>query len=729
MPTAATKPDIKKTIRSDQKLVNIRRACEEAYNKVIAAADGQIVKRAQQIDMLTDMASAFDDGKYAILEGQTGGGKSLVFLITAISFAVTNKKQVVIATPHKNLQQQAIDEFYKWLKTSGDQNMRRGRVALLKGRKNYVSKAALEWLVSQYVNSPDRYEAMQEFSIFVDQSGGDLDFIRGNENIPEFLTSDDIDDLALPEEADPVDDHYLELAKRNAVDAHVVITNHALVLTYMQQRMYNQTPLLDMDHLIIDEAHTFISSAFNFLSNSIAMRTIRDQLRQLAQHVDNESFRGSIALSRKIQEVMAVASDVCTFLESAGQKLKSHGTHELYIRHLGAFQLDERMLHEVKKHTTRLTGALVDIKLGKYKKYFRKTSTKHTSNKLSDSIDLLRKFMEGFDENKRQQDTYFIMTFSKERSYPSFSKVIPSVGSTLYQNLWKHTRSVIFISGTLSDFNSSYAPFTGTRQKALFQHFRSELGLNMVRVPFLEYAYKRPFNFDLVNVHLYKDAPQFSVNEDEAISKATQKSLLEFSAGVIVKSLEDGKPKSQGGAMILVPAYDDIPVLLDSCDLRNKLPHRQIFDQSHAKNIQMCLSEFRQLPDPIKGLLIFTGGWMGLDLPGKQLTELFIPRIPRSNPQDPQVIARQNARERSILKYNDYRQKQGDPVMRYRDVKNYRGLFTEDVWKFKQGIGRLCRKEGDRGNIHIMDSRLFADGNFKHILNWLEKTFPHINRH
>ena len=252
------------------------------------------------------------------------------------------------------------------------------------------------------------------------------------------------------------------------------------------------------------------------------------------------------------------------------------------------------------------------------------------------------------------------------------------------------------------------------------------MGLNTISKP-IEYAYKRPFTFDDVTMHLYMNAPHFSVNDDEQVSRAIQEEVLEFASEVIKKSLVRGK--SIGGALVLVPSHSDLEMLVGTVDLGGRLPSRRLIAQDASRSLQLCISEFKRLSDPVLGLLAPTGAWRGVDLPGRALTELFIPRIPRSNPQDPQVIARQNARMQSHERYAAYRQKEGLDAKRYRDHKSYRGFFTEDVWKFKQGIGRLCRKEGDAGNIHLLDSRLFTDSIFKYILKWIEMTFTNIVKH
>ena len=343
-----------------------------------------------------------------------------------------------------------LDEFYLFLANSSDPTLRKARVALLKGRKNYVSKPSLDWLVQSYIGDAVRHARMKEFESFVDKCNGDLDFIRGNGHVPDFLTADDIESLALPEGIDKENDYYLNRAKEAAKDAHVVITNHFLILSCVQLIMLKQKPFLNLEYMFIDEADTFISSAYSSLANSVALRSIKQHLKYLSQQVAEESFHGAKALGKRVGQTMSAISEITGTLQGIGQKLKDRGQKELYIRHLDSYvESDRPIVRKVHKQIKAVADLLDDLKSTKFKKHFTKVITKHVAMKLDDSVMQLRRFLEGFDEKKHHRDTYFIVTFSREHSYPSFGRVTPSVGGLLYTFLWKQAKTVIFTSGTL----------------------------------------------------------------------------------------------------------------------------------------------------------------------------------------------------------------------------------------------------------------------------------------
>ncbi|MDW7681882.1 MAG: DEAD/DEAH box helicase, partial [bacterium] len=91
--------------------------------------------RPQQVEMIKQIAVAFNDKKIAIIEAGTGVGKSLAYLIPAIYWSVQNKQRVVVSTRTINLQQQLIQKDIPFLKRILDIDF---QAELVKGRSNYV---------------------------------------------------------------------------------------------------------------------------------------------------------------------------------------------------------------------------------------------------------------------------------------------------------------------------------------------------------------------------------------------------------------------------------------------------------------------------------------------------------------------------------------------------------------------------------------------------------------
>ena len=93
--------------------------------------------------------------------------------------------------------------------------------------------------------------------------------------------------------------------------------------------------------------------------------------------------------------------------------------------------------------------------------------------------------------------------------------------------------------------------------------------------------------------------------------------------------------------------------------------------------------------------------WEGVDVPGEALRCVIIAKLPFSVPSDPLYEAYAQSLEKEGL----------DPFFDY-SVPNA-------VIKFKQGFGRLMRKNDDRGCVLCLDHRIVKKSYGKHFLKSL----------
>ncbi|SDS97209.1 ATP-dependent DNA helicase DinG [Brevibacterium sandarakinum] len=257
---------------------------EDLLESAVGAIGGST--RKGQTEMADAVASAVDKGIHLLVQAGTGTGKSLAYLVPAAEYSSRTGNRVIVSTATLALQTQIIHRdlprLFKSVKKTLDPLP---RAALLKGRRNYVCKHKLGG------GYPDEGEGML-FDLGADAEAGRKPNDRSGlgEEIQRIRTwekntdTGDRDDL-LPGVSDRAwsqvsvnafdclgsncplyTECFAELARNNAAEADIVVTNHALLAI---DAFGENTVLPEHDVIIIDEAHELKDRVTNALSGQI----------------------------------------------------------------------------------------------------------------------------------------------------------------------------------------------------------------------------------------------------------------------------------------------------------------------------------------------------------------------------------------------------------------------------------------------------------------------------
>ena len=279
-------------------------------------------ERPGQIDMCGAVAAAFNAREHLMVEAGTGVGKSLAYLVPAVLWAWKNDTPVVVSTATRNLQGQLINsDIPRAVSVLGD-DASAFKVALLKGRSNYAClKSVAEFFSPGYwTMSDDEQRLLPGFVEWLSSTpDGDLDTYDGINRALLSRPGDECTGRRCPYYGRC----FVQKARQNAAEAHLVVVNHALVLAEATSPGSGILPAYG--RLVLDEAHNLESIATEALSSEFSLPELNRILRRLKRHRKEFS-----------RDADAVASAAERFLSFLGKllppktELRRYGRTRLY---------------------------------------------------------------------------------------------------------------------------------------------------------------------------------------------------------------------------------------------------------------------------------------------------------------------------------------------------------------------------------------------------------------
>ncbi|ELY2735818.1 ATP-dependent DNA helicase [Cronobacter dublinensis] len=249
------------------------------------AADGQLVKaipgfkpREPQRQMAQAVTAAIEAAKPLVVEAGTGTGKTYAYLAPALRAG----KKVIVSTGSKALQDQL---YSRDLPTVAKALEFKGRLALLKGRSNYL---CLERLEQQALAGGDL--PVQTLSDVIQLRGWANETIDGDistcgrvaEDAPVWPLVTSTNDNCLGSDCPLYKDCFVVKARKKAMDADVVVVNHHLFLADMVVKESGFAELIpEADVIIFDEAHQLPDIASQYFGQSLSSRQLLDLAKDI----------------------------------------------------------------------------------------------------------------------------------------------------------------------------------------------------------------------------------------------------------------------------------------------------------------------------------------------------------------------------------------------------------------------------------------------------------------
>src|SRR5262245_45787579 len=248
--------------------------------------------REAQERMAQLVADALESGRHVAIEAGTGIGKTFAYLLPVL----LSGRRAIISTGTRTLQDQL---YARDLPLLGAVVGRPARVALLKGRNNYLCWHRLETALHDGTRDALKVAELRAISNWGRaSSSGDLtelEDLAEDDALRGAVTS--TVDNCLGNRCEFYDRCFVLEARREAQAADVVIVNHHLLLADLALKEGGFGELLPgADAVIVDEAHQLPDVAQQFFGLSIGTRELESLLRDLNSEARAAGIAGDVEL-------------------------------------------------------------------------------------------------------------------------------------------------------------------------------------------------------------------------------------------------------------------------------------------------------------------------------------------------------------------------------------------------------------------------------------------------
>ena len=638
--------------------------------------------RPEQEQMLSSVTKAMYHNQHLVVEGGTGVGKSMSYLLPSALFAISKGQRVVISTNTINLQEQLMNKdipaLTEVLEQSGLVAQGVLKAALLKGRTNYLCLRRWNHLARSDSPTIDDARLLSKTSVWMQNttSGDRAEINLSGRDAGSWSHVSAGEKGFCPGLRDGTP-CFLRAARERAEQAHIVVVNHALLLSDLAR---GGGLIPEYQHLIIDEAHNLEDEATRQLGFSISQDKL-DEVWEPQSRLTTQ-IRQATAAEGLASSIREEANNYVSTVEAEGAKLRQvwgrlwaeverfQANQRSGTRDNGQQMLITSQLHGSQSWSDlHLAWENLDVGLqqasqnvGQLHRFLDSTLlpaandqpalVMETAN-LMDEVETMREEFVSILGNPIDNDIHWISN-DQIRGNPivSLNSAPLDISGTLAAELFQHKDSVVLTSATLSTEGN-------------FEYFKSRVGVGDDSEELLVGS---PFDYQKAALLLIpEDMPP--PNSDQYVD-------------AMVRVLTDLGTTMNGHTMALFTSYASLRAVAQR--LRAPLMGQdiQVLAQSIDGSAQQLMTRFAEEPNSV--LLGTASFWEGVDLPPGLLKALVLTRLPFAVPTDPVVMARSNQYENPFSEFS----------------------VPQAVLRFRQGFGRLIRNKADRGTIVIMDNRI-----------------------
>ncbi len=651
-------------------------------------------RREPQVQMARAVAETFNTSDALLVEAGTGTGKSMAYLVPAAMFAARRGERVVISTNTINLQDQLfnkdIPDLQRVMQT--DPTAPPFQAALLKGRSNYLCLRRYKQLQRDETVKPEEARILLKIHFWLAEGasgdGGDLmlhereRFAWSKVNVPA--------DTCTGRRCPDFHDCFFFKARRRAETVHIVVVNHALLLSDLVAD-FNVLP--PYDHVVIDEAHNLEDVATDQFSFTLDQAALLQYLDLLFQMGGSRTIGGLLSELPVYFQDSAVGKDD---LERANQIIKDlHPTLEKARESVEAFfkVLDTFVQREIEHDNSYASESMYDLRLRVTPAVRQRNfwgSVEESWANLNTSLEYLREGIGRIetllvDVEQARMENYDELLLRVQSLKRLFTDVCIQTGhiitgdeNNIYWINQNHTSGALTLRAAPLDVSELLqAQLFAQKQTIILtsatlsineslDFVKSRLGLPEPQELLLE----SPFDYEQqAMIYIPNDMPE---PNQRGYQKKVEEALIALCTAMEGRTLALFTANSA-----LRKTMVGIQEVLEDEDII-------VLGQGLDGSRRTLLERFKESPRTV--LLGTTSFWEGVDVVGDALSALVITKLPFSVPSDPIIAARS--------------EQFTDPFSQY--------TIPQSILRFKQGFGRLIRSRHDRGVVVVLDRRLLS---------------------
>jgi ATP-dependent DNA helicase DinG len=607
-------------------------------------------QRPQQLEMAEAILKAIQTESVVVLEAGTGTGKTVAYLVPALLAG----GKVIVSTGTKNLQDQLFHRDIPAVRRALKAPV---TVALLKGRANYVCHYHLDKAVTsgRLPSREDvRYLRLIASGHAATPSGDRAEFAGVPENAAIWNHVTSSRENCLGQECPNHKDCYVLAARRDALEADVVVVNHHLFFADIMLKDEGMAELLPTcNTVILDEAHQLPETARMFFGETVSSSQLMDLTR--------DALTEGLGAAREAADWAGLTRSLETAIRDARLTLPENPVRIAQAQLLKRDALDAalRLLLSYLLDLARALEASAERAEGI-------ASVWQRAQDLAAQIEAWQGEAKpgAPDPDRPDEDASPPVRWVEVFGHTFQLHLTPmSIAPLFREQVAAQKRAWIFTSATLAVKND-------------FSLYLGELGLDRVDGTHAQ-SWPSPFDYQRQSLlYVPRGMPEplsadFHARVvDEALPLIAAANQAGPGGTFLLFTTLKGMNRAHELLTELLPRHGlELPLLLQGEGSRTELLERF---RRHGNAILVASQSF----------------WEGVDVKGDALKLVVIDKLPFAPPDDPVLSARIDA----------LKQQGRNAFMEYQ--------VPHAAISLKQGAGRLIRDEQDHGVLMICDTRL-----------------------